>query len=136
MAISLLEYLLLGIPIYTTFILILWSSLGANPVTRSMAGIRLSCVAPVLVFTAALMVMDPSILIYEETKTTIETFDYEALDSGDSIVVLNSTKVISEYNAPTINLQNYSWSAIHGVFFFIFLFYIISNAFSILKKTD
>ena len=101
-----------------------------------MAGVRISCVAPVMVFTSALMVMDPSIMIYEETTTQIETMNYEALDSADSIIILNNTKTITENTTPMINLQNYSWYTIHLIFFFVFLFYIIANVFSILKKTD
>ena len=63
LAISLLEYLVLGLPVYVTVIAILVSSLNSQPVTKSTSGVRITCVAPMMIFSAALMIMDPTIKI-------------------------------------------------------------------------
>ncbi|MBI1663952.1 MAG: hypothetical protein IS860_10840 [Nitrosopumilus sp.] len=117
--ISIIEFLVLAIPTYGTFFFIISSSMGSAPLALDKASTRVMVVAPAAVFSLALVVMSPQIVMLDEVSTITST---------------NSSEVITDTTVYSIELENMSWGAIHMTLFAIFFFYIMLNLHSLLTK--
>ena len=93
--------------------------MGSAPLALDKASTRVMVVAPAAVFSLALVVMSPQIVMLDEVATITST---------------NSSEVITDTTVYSIELENMSWGAIHMTLFAIFFFYIMLNLHSLLTK--
>ena len=118
-AISIIEFLVYGLITYGTFLFIVNSTLQNSPSSGKTTQFRIMFVMPALVFSLALVVMSPEIVLFNEVSTIISTV---------------SNEIITTTIDYSVNLQNGAWGSVHLVLFFVFFAYILWNTFKLLSN--
>jgi len=120
-AISIIEFLVYGLITYGTLLLIIHNSMQTAPSSLKTAQFRIISTMPALIFSLALVVMSPEIILFDEVSTITNT---------------NSTDTITNTTNYSINLQNGAWGPVHLILFFIFFAYVLWNTFKLLSNRD
>ena len=120
-AISIIEFLVYGLITYGTFFQLVRSSMQDSPSSPKTRQFRIMFVMPALVFSLALVVMSPEIILFNEVSTITST---------------NSTEIITNITDYSVNFENKAWGSVHLVLFFVFFAYIIWNTFKLLTDKN
>ena len=118
-AISIIEFLVFGLITYGTFLFIVYNSMQTSPGSSKTAQFRIISVMPALVFSLALVVMSPEIVLFKEVSTITNT---------------GSANIITDTTNYSVNLQNGAWGSVHLVLFFVFFAYILWHTFKLLSN--
>jgi len=132
---SIIELVVYGIICYAGVIMLVISAFrdDAPTNTRSQSATRPIWLVPSMMCAFMLASIGSGVISLDTTVETVNS-DYEALNSADVTVVLNSTTTTTTTNE--VQLLKSVWVTFHLLLFIIMIIYVLFNVLSAFTKTD
>lgn len=124
MEISIIEWIVYGIPAYSGIILLVISAFRETPDGKSQSIVRAMYLMLSIICAFILAGSGVDIHLADSITTTNATSIYEVLDNTNAIVVLNSTVMETVAKTETFTLLNPIWILIHWMFAAVMLIYV------------
>ena len=132
---SIIELVVYGIICYAGIIMLVVSAFKSDTPTntKSQAAIRPIWLVPSMMCAFMLASVGSGVISIDQTTETV-TSDYEALNSADAVVTLNSTTTTTTLSETS--LIKPVWVIFHLLLFIILLIYVLFNVLSALFYRD
>lgn len=125
---SIVEFVIYGFIGYLGIALMMFQIIKyEHSPSKSLAVMRMVWIFPSIIALGMIIAIDGDIEFPDTFVTVVETENYEALNSADVVVTLNSTSVTTTTETNVMVLRDPVWGLFHLMLFLILIIYQITQ---------